>query len=146
MSDRRSVDLGTAPEDLSTEPKRADMTIGELFSEMTTNVSTLFRKELELAKVEAREEINRTKQAATMFSIAAVATLLALAMLSTALAWWLDEAMHPAVAFAIVGAAWAIGAAVAATTGRNRIKDLEVLPETKETIKEDVEWAKAQRS
>jgi uncharacterized membrane protein YqjE len=145
MADGRTADVGAVGEP-TTEPKRADLTLGELFSEMTTNVSTLFRKELELAKVEAREDIHRTKQAATMYGIAGVAALLALAMLSTAVAWWLDEAMHPAVAFAIVGAAWAIAAAVAMSAGRDRMKDLEVLPETKATIKEDMEWAKAQRS
>jgi uncharacterized membrane protein YqjE len=146
MSDRLHVDVENGATDLTTEPKRPEMSLGELFSEMTSDVSTLFRKEIELAKVEAREEVGRTKQAAVMFGIAGVSALLALAMLSTALAWWLDEAMHPAVAFAIVGALWLIVAAIAASAGRKRLKDMQGLPKTKQTIKEDVEWAKQQKS
>jgi uncharacterized membrane protein YqjE len=146
MSDRLHVEVETGATDLTTEPKRPEMSLGELFSEMTSDVSTLFRKEIELAKVEAREEVGRTKQAAVMFGIAGVSALLALAMLSTALAWWLDEAMHPAVAWAIVGALWVIAAAITASMGRKRLKEMQGLPKTKQTIKEDVEWAKQQKS
>jgi uncharacterized membrane protein YqjE len=146
MSDRLHVDVENGATDLTTEPKRPEMSLGELFSEMTSDVSTLFRKEIELAKVEAREEVGRTKQAAIMFGIAGVSALLALAMLSTALAWWLDEAMHPAVAWAIVGALWVIAAAITASMGRKRLKEMQGLPKTKQTIKEDVEWAKQQKS
>jgi uncharacterized membrane protein YqjE len=146
MSDRLHVDVENGATDLTTEPKRPEMSLGELFSEMTSEVSMLFRKEVELAKVEAREEVGRTKQAVTMFAVAGVGALLALAMLSTALAWWLDEAMHPAVAFAIIGALWLIVAAIAASAGRKRLKDMQGLPKTKQTIKEDVEWAKQQKS
>jgi uncharacterized membrane protein YqjE len=146
MSDRLHVDVENGATDLTTEPKRPEMSLGELFSEMTSDVSTLFRKEIELAKVEAREEVGRTKQAAVMFGIAGVSALLALAMLSTALAWWLDEAMHPAVAWAIVGALWVIAAAITASMGRKRLKEMQGLPKTKQTIKEDVEWAKQQKS
>jgi uncharacterized membrane protein YqjE len=146
MSDRLHVDVENGATDLTTDPKRPEMSLGELFSEMTSDVSTLFRKEIELAKVEAREEVGRTKQAAIMFGIAGVSALLALAMLSTALAWWLDEAMHPAVAWAIVGALWVIAAAITASMGRKRLKEMQGLPKTKQTIKEDVEWAKQQKS
>ena len=146
MSDRLHVDVENGQTDLTTEPKRPEMSLGELFSEMTSELSTLFRKEVELAKVEAREEVGRTKQAAIMFAIAGVAALLALAMLSTALAWWLDEAMHPAVAWAIVGALWVIAAAITASIGRKRMQQMQGLPKTKQTIKEDVEWAKQQKS
>jgi uncharacterized membrane protein YqjE len=146
MSDRLHVDVENGATDLTTEPKRPEMSLGELFSEMTSDVSTLFRKEIELAKVEAREEVGRTKQAAIMFGIAGVSALLALAMLSTALAWWLDEAMHPAVAWAIVGALWVIAAAITASMGRKHLKEMQGLPKTKQTIKEDVEWAKQQKS
>src|SRR5918994_1455448 len=146
MSDRLHVDVENGLTDLTTEPKRPEMSLGELFSEMTSEVSTLFRKEIELAKVEAREEVGRSKQAAIMFGIAGVAALLALAMLSTALAWWLDESMHPAVAFAIVGALWVLAAAITVSIGRKRIQEMQGLPKTKQTIKEDVEWAKQQKS
>ncbi|MET1231544.1 MAG: RDD family protein, partial [Candidatus Limnocylindrales bacterium] len=70
--------------------------------------SQLLRKEVELAKVEAREEAHRLTKAATFGAIAGVAALLALVILSMALAWWIDEALNTAVAFAIVGALWIV--------------------------------------
>ena len=45
--------------DPATQPKQPDRSLGELFGQMTTDVSTLFRKEIELAKVELRDEAKR---------------------------------------------------------------------------------------
>lgn len=131
---------------LATEPKRPEMSLGELFGEMTTELTTLLRQELQLAKTEATDEVKRVSKAAGMFGAAGAAGWFAVVMLSLALAWLLDQAMNRALAFAIVGVAWAIVAAVLVARARRHTKDLEVLPVTKETLKEDVEWAKAQRS
>jgi uncharacterized membrane protein YqjE len=133
-------------ESLATEPKRAEMSLGELFGELTEELSTLFRQEVQLARTEATKEAGRMGRVAGMFGVAAVATLLGLSMLSMALAWLLDDAMNRALAFAIVGVLWAIVAAVLVARARRTAKDIEVLPVTKQTLKEDVEWAKAQRS
>jgi uncharacterized membrane protein YqjE len=133
-------------ESLATEPKRPDMSLGELFGELTDELTTLFRKEVQLARTEATQEAGRIGRVAGMFATAGVAALLCLSMLSMGLAWWLDEAMHPALAFAIVGVLWAIVAAVLVARARRSAQDIEVLPVTKHTLKEDVEWAKAQKS
>jgi len=139
--------MSTTPTyDPATQPKRPDASLGELISEMTSDLSDLFRKEVQLAKVEAREEIGRAGKAVAMLGTAGVAGWLALIMLSFALAWLLDQAVNTALAFAIVGVLWAAAAAVLLTTGRRRLKTLEALPQTQETLKEDVEWAKAQKS
>jgi len=138
--------MTTPTYDPATQPKRPDASLGELLSEMTTDLSTLFRKEVELAKTEAREEASRAGKAAGMLGVGALAAWLALVMLSLALAWLLDQAMNTALSFAIVGVLWTIAAAVLVTAGRRRLADLETLPQTKETIKEDVAWARAQTS
>jgi hypothetical protein len=39
-----------------------------------------------------------------------------------------------------------IAAAITASMGRKRLKEMQGLPKTKQTIKEDVEWAKQQKS
>jgi hypothetical protein len=55
--------------------------------------------------------------------------------------------MHPAIAFAIVAAVWAIVAAITIVAGRNRLRQVDPVPrQTIETVKEDVEWARTQRS
>ena len=128
-----------------TEPKRADRSLGELFSEMSEDLSTLFRKEVELAKVEAKEEVAQIGSVAGMYAGAGVAGLLTLTLSSFALAWWIDQKLNTAVSFLIVGVIWAIVGLVMMTAARKKLKDVEVLPTTKETIKEDLEWAKAQK-
>jgi uncharacterized membrane protein YqjE len=128
-----------------TEPKRADRSLGELFSEMSEDLSTLFRKEIELAKVEAKEEVAQLGSAAGMYAGAGVAGLLTLTLLSFALAWWIDQKLNTAVSFLLVGLIWAIVGLVLASAARKKSKDVEVLPNTKATIKEDLEWAKAQK-
>lgn len=131
---------------LSTQPKRPEMTLGELFGEMTSELATLFRKEVELAKVETRAEAKRAGVAAGWFAGSAIAALLALSMLSFALAWLLDDAMPRSLAFAIVGALWAIDAAVMVSAARRKAQQIELLPETRTTIQEDMQWAKTQTS
>ena len=139
--------MSTTPTyDPATQPKRPDASLGELFSEMTSELSELFRKEVQLAKVEAKEEVGRAGKGAAMLGAAGLAGWLSLIMLSFALAWLLDQVMNTALAFAIVGVVWAIVAAVLVTNGRRRMKTVEALPQTQETLKEDVAWAKAQKS
>jgi uncharacterized membrane protein YqjE len=141
------VSTSTSPGyDPATEPKRPEASLGELLSEMTSDLSTLFRKEIELAKTEARDEIGQAGQAGAMFGAAGLSAWLALVMLSLALAWLLDQALNTALSFAIVGVLWAIAAAVLLTVGKRRMSAIKALPQTKETIKEDVQWAKAQTS
>ena len=139
-----TVDRGDV--DLSVQPKRPEASLGELFSEMTHNLGTLFRQEVELAKTEAKEEAAAAGKASAMFVVGGVAAVLALAFLSAGLAWLLDNVMGSALAFALVGAAWVLIAAVLVIVGRTRMSEIRTLPQTKQSIKEDVQWAKAQRS
>jgi uncharacterized membrane protein YqjE len=132
--------------DPATEPKRPEASLGELVGAMTSDLSTLFRKEIELAKTEARDELKQAGKAAGMFGGAALAGWLALLLLSLALAWLLDEVMHIALAFAIVAVLWAVAAFILQRTGRMALTGVRGLPTTRDTLKEDVEWAKAQKS
>jgi F0F1-type ATP synthase assembly protein I len=136
----------TTPRAEVVTPKRSEASLGELLSEMTSELSSLFRQEVELAKVEARQEASRAARAGSKLAGAGVAALLAALLVSLAAAWLLDQAINRALAFLIVGLVWAIVGTVLYRTGRRDLTDLEALPATRETIKEDVEWAKAQKS
>ena len=138
--------IGPAEFDPATTPKRPERTLGELFGEMTSELSTLFRKEVELAKVEGREELKRAGAAAGMFAGAGVAGWLAVLFSSFALAWLLDQAMNTALAFVIVAVLWGIVALVLVSSARKKAKQIKPLPETTDTLKEDVQWLKAQKS
>ena len=132
--------------DLSREPKAPELSLGELFSEMTSNLSTLMRQEVELAKVETKEEVARAGKAAGMLGGAAVAGHMALLLASFALAWLLDEWLHTALAFLVVAVIYGIVAAVLYSQGRQRLKQMQGMPNTTQSLKEDVEWARAQKS
>ena len=132
---------------LPTEPKAPEKSLGQLFSELTSDLSTLMRKEVELAKVETKEEVARAGKAGGMLGGGAFAGWFALLFLSFALAWLLDEWMHTALAFLLVGLVYAVVAAVLVVQGRNRLQSVNPVPQqTVETLKEDVQWARAQRS
>jgi uncharacterized membrane protein YqjE len=137
-----------APEaGLRTEPKQADRSLGELVADMTSEVSTLMRKEVQLAKVELKEEVGRAGKAGGTLGAGAFSAYFALLFASLALAWLLDQAMPIALAFFLVAVLYGIAAAVLITKGRQQMKQVDPVPrQTVETLKEDVEWAKAQKS
>jgi uncharacterized membrane protein YqjE len=140
------IDLRPEPDD-PTEPIEADRSLGELISRMTSDVSALVSTQIELAKVEIKEEVTRAGKGAGMVGGAAIAGLLALLLLSFAAAWGLAEVVDAGWAFLIVGLVYAAVAGVLFLRGRDQIRSATpVVPETKETLKEDVEWARQQRS
>jgi len=150
MSDRMTTDHtsnGASQEfDPATTPKRPDMSLGELFGEMTGELSTLFRKEVELAKVEGKEEIKQAGTAAGMFAGAGVAGWLTVLFASFALAWLLDQALNTALSFLIVALLWGVVALILLSSAKKKATQVKPLPQTTQTLKEDVQWAKAQKS
>jgi hypothetical protein len=129
-----------------TQPLQADKSLGELLSELTSDLGHLFRQEVQLAKTEAREEVKQVGKGAGMLAGAGLSAWLALVMLSLTLAWWLDKALDRAVSFLLVGLTWAGIAAVLAIVGKKRVARARPLPDTVQTLKEDAQWVKAQKS
>jgi uncharacterized membrane protein YqjE len=129
-----------------TKPIEPDKSLGELLSRLTGDFGDLVSTQVELAKVEIKEEVSRAGRGAGFMTGAGVAGLLALILLSFAAAWALDEALATGLAFLIVGAVWVAIAAVLYATGRKQLDAVRMPEQTKTSIKEDVEWAKHQRS
>jgi uncharacterized membrane protein YqjE len=118
-----------------------EQSIGDLLGDVVGDVSRLFRKEVELAKVEMREEASKAGKAAGMMAAAGIAGLLAATMISLALAALLDEIMHPAAAALIVAVLWALAGAGLFTAGRTRMRQVNPVPQQAvESVKEDVRW------
>ncbi len=124
----------------------ADKSLGQLFGDMTNELSTLFHQEVELAKVETKQEVTRAAKAGGLMAGAGLVAHMAWLFFSLALAWMLDQWINRAGAFAIVGTLYAVVAAVLFMEGRKRAKQVEPVPRTVESLKEDVEWAKAQKN
>ena len=129
------------------EPHVADRSFGELVGELSSDLSRLVRQEIELAKVETKEEVKKAGQSAGMFGGAGVAAWLTLLFLSLALMFALANAMDVGWAALIVAVLWAVVAGVLAVLGRSRLRQATPpLQQTKETLKEDAQWAKRQTS
>jgi hypothetical protein len=117
--------------------------IGELVRDLSQQTSTLVRKEIELARAELQQKGKVAGKGAGLLGGAAVAGLLALGALTAALIALLDKAMATWVAALIVMALWAIVAAVLAKAGQGALKRATPpAPQTVETVKEDIQWAK----
>jgi uncharacterized membrane protein YqjE len=117
--------------------------IGELVKELSSQTSTLVRQEIELARAEVQQKGKLAGKGAGMLGGAAVAGLLALGALTAALIALLDKAMATWVAALIVMALWAIVALVLAKAGQKSLKKATPpVPQTVETVKEDIQWAK----
>lgn len=124
-----------------------DRTIGQLVSDAARDIGELVRQEIELAKLETKQDLRRAARAGAMFGAAAVAGLLTAMLVAWALAWALDEVMPTGLAFLIVGLLFAAVTFVAVSMGRDRLRGFSAVPEeTVETIKEDVEWLRARKS
>ena len=120
---------------------------GDLVKQLSQQVSTLVRQEVELAKAEMGEKGKKAGVGIGMFGGAAAAALLALGSLTAFLILILDLAMPAWAAALIVTVVWAGGAAVLALQGREKVKEVGApIPEkTAESVKEDVEWLKGHR-
>lgn len=114
-----------------------DASLGELVSRITENTTTLFRKEVELAKAETREEVVRAGVGAGMLAAAGVFGLLVLVMLSFAAAQWLSTQMDLAWAYLAVGGGWLLVAIIVGLIGRSQLRKINPMPErTAETLRE----------
>jgi uncharacterized membrane protein YqjE len=128
-------------------PDVEDESVGSLVGRLTGNLSKLMRQELELAKVEVRDEAKKAGAAVGMLAAAGVAGLLLLICLSLTVIWLLDTVMYQWLAALIVTVLWAIIAAVLGLNGKKKLSQVNPKPEqTIETLKEDKEWVQAQRS
>src|SRR5215216_5617181 len=137
-----SGDAGAARASTS-DPR--ELGIGELVKDLASQTSTLVRKEIQLAQAEVTEKGKVAGKGAGLLAGAAVFGLLALGALTAALIALLDKAMATWVAALIVMALWAIVALVLAKAGQSALqRATPPAPQTVETVKEDIQWAKTQ--
>jgi uncharacterized membrane protein YqjE len=121
---------------------RSDASVGELVSRVATDLSTLIRQELALAKAEVKQEVTQAGKAAGLFGVGAVAGLMVLVFLSAAALFGLANVVDGWLAALIVAVVWAVIGAVAALLGARSIRHIEPPERTIKTVKEDVEWVK----
>jgi hypothetical protein len=126
-----------------------DRSIGELFGQLTQDMTLLVRQEVQLARVEMSDKISRVTT--NVISVAAggfVAYLGGLALVAALILAIRDLAnISLAVSALIVGAVLAVIGYVMLQRGMKELKRVDLAPRrTVETLKDDVQWAKEQRS
>jgi len=121
-----------------------ERSIGELFGKLSSEMSTLIRQEMALARAEMTEKGKEAGKGAGLFGGAATVGLLGAGAITAGIILLLDLAIAAWLAAIIVGLVYAGIAAVLALQGRDRLKRATppVPEQTVDTVKEDVAWAK----
>jgi uncharacterized membrane protein YqjE len=120
-----------------------ERSVPELVKDLSSQTSTLVRKEIELAKAELQDQAKSAGKGTGMLGGAAVAGVLMLGALTATLIALLDDTMATWVAALIATALWAVIALVLAKAGQKALQ--RATPpgrQTVETVKEDIQWAK----
>jgi hypothetical protein len=127
------------------ETGSADKPVGELVADMTSQVSALLRKEVDMAIIELKGEAKQAAKAGGMLGGAALNGYMAVVFGSFTLAWLLDRKLPRPLAFALVALMHGAAAGALLKLGHEEMKQVDPIPtQTVETLKENVEWAKAQ--
>ena len=109
--------------------------VGQLLGEISGDITTLMRQEVELAKTEVRQSVSQASKGTGMLGGAAVAAHMVLLFASVALWWALGSSFGYGWSALVVALIWAIIAAVLASMGRTRLKAVTGMPKTTETAK-----------
>ncbi len=118
---------------------------GELMTEVTRDMSTLMRQEVELAKAELRQEAGKLGKATGMYGGAGLAGYMVVLFLSFALWWGLSNVMDQGWAALIVAAVWAVIGLILIPLARQRMREVRGLTRTTETVKEIPDALKVDR-
>ena len=116
--------------------KAETSSLGDLLGEVTRDMSTLMRQEVELAKVELKQSATRAGKGAGMLAGAGVAGHFVLLFLSLALWWALGNVMGLGWSGVVVAIIWGIVAAILAAKGRKELNAIKGMPQTAETLQE----------
>jgi hypothetical protein len=124
----------STPADPATQPDTRP-SVGELFSDVAADISTLMRQELQLAKAELRQSATRAGKGAGLLAGAGVSGHMVMLFASVAAWWGIGDATGHGWSALIVAGIWLIIAAVLGLTGRREISTISGIPQTAQTVK-----------
>jgi uncharacterized membrane protein YqjE len=117
----------------------SEASLGDLVSLAVQDASRLVRAEMDLAKVELREDGKRLGVAGLLLGMAAFAACLVLMLLCFALAYGLNTVGVPLwAAFLIVAGLCVLLAALAILIVRQKMQRVTGLSKTRQTVQEDL--------
>jgi hypothetical protein len=127
--------------DIATE-ERARLRLQELIRSIGADLALLIRQQVALAKEEVRGIAAEKATGGALLAAAAVFALFVLGFASLAGAAALDLVLPRWAALLIVAGIYLVLAVIAVLIGRNALAAPATPEQTKQTVKEDLEWAK----
>ena len=129
---------------MSTAGTQADEpTLGALVVSASSDMSTLVRSEIALAKMEIRQDVAKAAQGGGMLGAAGFLAVVAFILLSIAAAYGLTAAgLHPALAFLIIAVVYLLVAGILGLVARSAFKGIKPPERTARTVKETVDVLK----
>ncbi|GLY81006.1 phage holin family protein [Actinoallomurus iriomotensis] len=116
-----------------------DKSLGELVAIATGSVSRLVKSEIELAKLELKDDAKKAALGSTLFAVAGLIGGIVVILLSIAAAYGLMTAgIWNWAAFLIVAGAYVVLAAILIGIGLWRMKKMTGVSRTRRTMKDDI--------
>jgi uncharacterized membrane protein YqjE len=112
-----------------------ERSLGQIVGDLSHDLTTLVKQELELARTELKEEAAKAGKGAGMLGGAAVAGYFVLLFASLALWWAIGAATGLGWSALIVAIIWGVIAAVLAVVGRTSLRSVRGIPKTTGTVK-----------
>ena len=116
--------------------------LGDLLGEVSRDLSTLFRQEVELAKAELKESATRAGRGAGLMGGAGFAGHFAILFISLALWYALGYLVGLGWSGLIMAVLWGIVAVVLLSAGRKQLKTVRGMPDTADSLKKIPETLK----
>ena len=116
-------------------PPDSRPSVGELFSEVAEDLSTLMHQEVELAKAELRQSATRAGKGAGLLAGSGFGGYMVLLFASIAAWWGIGDAIGHGWSALVVAAIWLIVAAVLGLMGHREISAVPGIPQTAQTVK-----------
>ncbi|CAI9403899.1 MULTISPECIES: phage holin family protein [Aestuariimicrobium] len=108
--------------------------LGEVLGDVASNLSTLMRQEVALAKAEVRQSGTQAGKGIGLFAGAGIGGLMFLGFVSTSAWWGLGQFMGKEWSALIVAIVWAIVAGVLFLKGKHEFARIRGLEQTTETL------------
>lgn len=126
---------------------KEERSLGDLFSELAGETSTLVRQEVALAQTELTQKAVKVGKNVGYLVVGGAVAYAALLALLTALIIGLGTLIGYGFSALIVGVIVAVVAGILIMSALNTLKNTDVAPrQTIETVKEDAQWLKDQVS
>jgi len=122
---------------------KRDKPLGELFTELTQELRTLFQQEMDLFRTEINEKLVQLLKDVAALGIGAVLLYTGFLTLTAALVFGLAEFMPLGLSALIVAVVFLAIGSVFVQKGRKDLAKMRMVPEkSTETLKETAQWAK----